>query len=192
MYQTEKIIVAKFMNVLDVDKYDPANKWEQLIPVCAKINTLEIPEKIDLHQEFSALSSELDNAVTMYQKLPVFQRAVRCIEWYNEKVVATPNESKQTPITTVGMEYKAGYDSFAHIWEIRNSKGLLVAWNLGARILPAFKIPSDWLTSRTYQVELKFTDGCTNSQCNWSCNGCTAKGGILDITNNMVTILKYL
>lgn len=192
MYQTEKNLVAKFMQVEDIATYDPANKWDHLIPVCAKIDMLDIPEKIDLQKEFLQLSGDLDNAVTLYEKYPVFRQVIRCIEWYNQKVVATPDEPQKTPITTLGMEYKAEYDSFMWCWSIQNKEGGVEAWEIKHLDCPSFTVPTDWLESRTYLVELKTTDGCTNSQCNWSCNGCTAKGRILDITNNMVTILKYL
>ena len=192
MYQTEKNLVAKFMQVEDIATYDPANKWDHLIPVCAKIDMLDIPEKIDLQKEFLQLSGDLDNAVTLYEKYPVFRQVIRCIEWYNQMIVATPDEPQKTPITTVGMRYKAEWNDVIDYWFIMDiKKDIVIARSIVAN-LPLFIAPTEWLPSRTYLVELKTTDGCTNSQCNWTCNGCTAKGRILDITNNMVTILKYL
>ena len=100
------------------------------------------------------------------------------------------NIAEQTPITTLNMDYVAVYSN--DNWILKDKKGATIAFNFHSLYCPQFIAPDKWLKTEVYQVELKFTDGCTNSQCNWTCNGCTAKGRILDITNNMVTILKYL
>ena len=98
--------------------------------------------------------------------------------------------AEQTPITTLNMDYVAVYSNDR--WVIKDKKGATVASSCDSDNITKFIAPFFWQDSQTYQVELNFTDGCTNSQCNWTCNGCTAKGRVLDITNNMVTILKYL
>ena len=190
MYQAEKNLVAKFMQVEDITTYDPANKWEQLIPVCAKIDNLDIPDKIDLRKDYVQLCDDLDNAVTIYEKYPVFRQVIRCIEWYNQRVI----EEMKPPPLPINMIYKGYYIESVKggYWVLVNRESDKLIARSVASSFPRFKVPEDWLTSRSYAVELQMVAGCSNSKCNWECNGCTSKATILDIKNHRVTILKYL
>lgn len=57
------------------------SSWDQLIPACQKWDTLKINAKNQL--KYEKLSDVLDNAVTCYDILPVFEQLVNNIKWYN-------------------------------------------------------------------------------------------------------------
>lgn len=94
----------------------------------------------------------------------------------------------EAPITTLNMDYVAVY--WREKWIIKDKIGVTIAAS-NLPYFPSFTLPTDWLTTEVYQVELKMQEGCANSKCDWTCNGCTHKTTMLDTTNNFVTILKY-
>lgn len=103
----------------------------------------------------------------------------------------TLKKPERLPINSIDMNYKAHFGKL-NCWEIRQKhKGYLIAISIEGFMYPSFLIPDEWDTSKTYNIELEITDGCSNTQCDWSCNGCTSKVKIVDSTNNLVTILRY-
>lgn len=106
---------------------------------------------------------------------------------------------QKAPITTVNtnpLERSANLNYLAafinNYWCIKTIKHEIIANNDPASALPSFEVPATWDTRIFQLVELKMQEGCANSKCEWTCNGCTAKTTMVDTTNNLVTILKYI
>jgi hypothetical protein len=69
---------------LDCGKYH--SSWDWLMPACYKWDNLFVETAMEYPKamEYEKLCDEIDNAVSRYEILPVFNQLVENIKWFNQ------------------------------------------------------------------------------------------------------------